>query len=49
MSEVYEQVILTCTTINVIIIISTVISWIGFKIHDRREKKRENKEKQDKQ
>lgn len=49
MNAVYEQVILTCTTINVFIIIGCVTSWIITKVHDRREKKREEQEKQDKQ
>lgn len=49
MSEVYEQVILTCTTINVFIIIGCVTSWIITKVHDRRGKKREEQKKQDKQ
>jgi hypothetical protein len=38
---VYTQVIVTCTTINVITIISTLVIWIGTKIHDHREKKKE--------
>ena len=41
---VYTQVIVTCTTINVITIISTLVIWIGTKIHDRREKKKMEKE-----
>lgn len=49
MNAVYEQVILTCTTINVFIIIGCVTSWIITKVHDRREKKRGDKEKQDNQ
>ena len=40
---VYTQVIVTCTTINVISIISTLVIWIGTKIHDRREKKKKEK------
>lgn len=43
---VYSQVLITCTTINVVIIISTLTMWIGTKIHDRREKK--NKEQEEK-
>ena len=43
---VYSQVLITCTTINVVIIISTLTMWIGMKIHDRREKK--NKEQEEK-
>lgn len=46
MSEVYEQVILTCTTINVVIIIGCVLSWIGMKIHDHREEKRKQQDEQ---
>lgn len=49
MQEVYQQVIVTCTTINVVIIISTLAMLIGTKLHDRREKKREEKELADKQ
>lgn len=49
MQDVYQQVIVTCTTINVVIIISTMIMFIGNKLHDRREKKREEKELADKQ
>lgn len=41
---VYTQVIVTCTTINVITIISTLVIWIGTKIHDRREKKMKERE-----
>ena len=41
---VYSQVLITCTTINVVIIISTLTMWIGTKIHDRREKKKMEKE-----
>jgi len=41
---VYTQVIVTCTTINVITIISTLTMWIGTKIHDRREKKKKEQE-----
>lgn len=41
---VYTQVIVTCTTINVITIISTLLIWIGTKIHDRREKKKKERE-----
>ena len=40
----YSQVLITCTTINVVIIISTLTMWIGTKIHDRREKKKKEKE-----
>ena len=48
MSEVYEQDILTCTTINVFIIIGCVTSWIITKVHDRREEKRKKQDEQDK-
>ena len=41
---VYSQVLITCTTINVVIIISTLTMWIGSKIHDWREKKRKEQE-----
>lgn len=46
MSEVYQQVLITCTTINVVIFISAFVSWIGVKIADhRREKKEEVKKR----
>ena len=45
MKEVYEQVMITCTTINVVIILSTLFSWIGIKDSDRRRKKKEDAEK----
>ena len=41
---VYSQVLITCTTINVVIIISTLTMWIGTKIHDHREKKKKEQE-----
>ncbi|MCM1343758.1 MAG: hypothetical protein NC305_11135 [Lachnospiraceae bacterium] len=41
---VYSQVLITCTIINVVIIISTLTIWIGTKIHDRRGKKKMEKE-----
>lgn len=41
---VYSQVMITCTTINVVIIISTLTMWIGTIIHDKREKKKLEKE-----
>jgi hypothetical protein len=48
MKEVYEQVLITCTTINVVIVLSTLFSWIGIKISDHRRKKKETeKRKQD--
>ena len=43
---VYSQVLITCTTINVVIIISTLTMWIGTKIHDNREKKKQEREEQ---
>ena len=43
---VYQQVIVTCTTINVVIIISTITMWVGTMLHDRREKKKKEKAKQ---
>lgn len=43
---VYSQVLITCTTINVVIIISTLTMWIGTKIHDHREKKKQEREEQ---
>lgn len=43
---VYSQVIITCTTINVVIIISTLTMWIGTKVHDHREKKKQEREEQ---
>ena len=43
---VYSQVLITCTTINVVIIISTITMWVGTMLHDRREKKKKEKEKQ---
>ena len=47
MSEVYQQVIITCTTINVFIFISALISWAGILISDHRRKKKKDKSKQD--
>lgn len=43
---VYLQVMITCTTINVVIIISTITMWVGTMIHDRREKKKKEREEQ---
>ena len=45
MKEIYEQVIITCTTINVVIILSTLFSWIGNKVSNHRRKKKEEAEK----
>lgn len=45
---VYSQVIITCTTINVISIISMFGIWIADKLHDRREKKKREREEQEK-
>lgn len=44
---VYSQVLITCTTINVIVIISTITMWIGTIIHDKREKKKEEAAKKE--
>ena len=41
---VYSQVLITCTTINVVIIISTLTMWMGTKLYDRREKKKKEEE-----
>ena len=46
MQEVYQPVLVTCTTINVIICIGTLFGWISIKISDHREKKRKEREKQ---
>ena len=46
MKEVYEQVLITCTTINVVIILSTITMWVGTIIHDRRDKKKKEREEQ---
>lgn len=43
---VYSQVLITCTTINVISIISMLSIWIADKLHDRREKKKKEREEQ---
>lgn len=45
---VYSQVIITCTTINVISIISMLGTWIADKLHDRHEKKKGEREEQEK-
>lgn len=45
---VYSQVIITCTTINAISIISMLGIWIADKLHDRREKKKREREEQEK-
>lgn len=45
MKEVYEQVMITCTTINVFILISFLSSWIVDKVYDHRRKKKEEAEK----
>lgn len=45
MREVYEQVILICTTINVIIIFACIIWRITAKINDRRLEKKDKQEK----
>lgn len=46
MYEIYEQVVLTCTIINIFIIVALATSWIITKVQDRREKKRRNQDKQ---
>lgn len=43
---VYSQVLITCTTINVISIISMLSIWIANKLHDRRERKKKEREEQ---
>ena len=40
----YSQVLITCTTINVISIISMFGVMIADKLHDRREKKKKERE-----
>lgn len=44
MQDVYQQVIVTCTTINVIICLGTLAGWISMKVSDHREKKRKERE-----
>jgi len=46
MQNVYQQVIITCTTINVVICLGTLFSWIWIKVSDRKEKKRKEREEQ---
>lgn len=43
----YSQVLITCTTINVISIISMLGIWITDKFHDRRERKKKEREEQE--
>lgn len=43
---VYSQIIITCTTINVISLISMLGIWIADKLHDRRERKKKEREEQ---
>ena len=43
---VYSQVIITCTTINVISLISMLGIWIADKLNDRRERKKKEREEQ---
>ena len=45
MQEVYQQVLVTCTTINVIICLGALFGWISIKVSDHREKKRKECEK----
>lgn len=40
----YSQVLITCTTINVISIISMFSIWIVDKLHDWRERKKRERE-----
>jgi len=47
MQDVYQQVIVTCTTINVMICLVSLFSWIGFKVSDHREKKRREREEKE--
>lgn len=44
---VYAQVLITCTTINVISIISMFGVMIADKLHDRREKKKKEREEKE--
>ena len=46
MQEVYQQVLVTCTTINVIICLGTLFGLIWIKVSERRERKRKEREKQ---
>ena len=47
MQDVYQQVILTCTTINVVICFGSLFTWIWMKVDDHREeKRRERKERE---
>ncbi len=46
MYEIYEQVVLTCTIINIFIIVALATSWIITKVQDRR-KRRKERDKQD--
>lgn len=45
MKDVYQQVLITCTTINAVTVISALVSWIGFKISEHCRKKKEEAEK----
>lgn len=40
MENVYQQVVLTCTIINIVIFTSVVVSWIGIAISNHKKKKR---------
>lgn len=44
MSEVYAQVIITCTTINVISLITALFMWIGTLISDHIRKRKKKKQ-----
>lgn len=41
---VCSQAIITCTTINAVTIIFMLVVWIGNKLHDRRERKKKERE-----
>lgn len=47
MYEIYEQVVLTCTIINLIIVATFVTCMIISKVQDRRDEKRKERDKQD--
>ena len=42
----YAQVLITCTTINVISLISLFGMWIADKLYDRRKRKKKEREEQ---
>lgn len=43
MTEVYAQVLITCTTINVLIFLTYLVIGIATKVYDHRRKKKEKK------